>query len=284
MIIPKNLTGVNRSQSRQRLSPSTWLLCILVVAAFWSPAISAEAVSAGDEVDGNKIAGRGLFSQGMARVAAKDWPAALELMEKAVWAEPDNLFFGAEYRQVVIASGEYDRSLEFFGKLVAENPNQPNALMNFGYAHVDKIPVEGAITAVILANTALEHFTAALEIEETWLSRYTRGNSYMYWPAIFGRTQAGIDDLERAIELAKQEEKKPFHGRAWAALGDGFWRLSDPKKAAETWRRGLELYPENQEIKDRLAHLGEGLDAFLEQRFETSRRVSTDLREMRETE
>ncbi len=221
-----------------------------------------------------------VYRQGMKKVAAADWPAAVDLLEQAVAAEPDNLRHGTEYRQAVIEAGEYDRCLAFFEKLVAEHPKAPNLLMNFGYAHVDKIPVEGAITQVILANTALTHFSAALEIEETWLGRYTRGNSYLYWPAIFLRTQLGIDDLERAIEMAKETQSRPYHGRAWAALGDGYWRLEDPEKAVATYRKGFELYPENQELKERAALEGEKLDAYLEALFDTNLRVGTHLREI----
>ncbi len=242
------------------------VIAVLVIGSVLGTAVPADA--------------NDLYAKGMAKVAAEDWPAALDLLEQAVLAEPSNLQVGAEYRQAVIAAGEYDRSLALFEKLVAEHPDSPSLRMNLGYAHVDKIPVEGAITAVILANTALTHFTAALELEETWLARYTRGNSYLYWPAIFGRTQLGIDDLERAIEMAESEDKKPYHGRAWTALGDGYWRLEDPEKAAEIWSQGLKLYPGNQEIQDRLAHQGEELDVYLESLFETTRRVDTHLRQI----
>ncbi len=221
-----------------------------------------------------------LYRQGMEKVAAVDWAAAVELLEKATAAEPDNLRYGTEYRQAVIEAGEYDRCLAFFEQLVAEHPEAANLLMNFGYAHVDKIPVEGAITQVILANTALTHFSAALELEETWLGRYTRGNSYLFWPAIFGRTQLGIDDLERAIEMAKETKPRSYHGRAWAALGDGYWRLEDPAKATETYRKGLELYPDSKELKERGVLEGETLDAYLEALFETNNRVGTHLREI----
>lgn len=220
------------------------------------------------------------YRQGMEKVAAEDWPAALELLEKAVVAEPSNLRYGTDYRQAVIEAGEHDRCIAFFEQLVTEHPKEPSLLMNFGYAHVDKIPVEGSITQVILANTALTHFTAALELEETWLGRYTRGNSYLYWPAIFGRTQLGIDDLERAIEMAKATEKRSYHGRAWAALGDGHWRLEDPEKAQEIYRQGLELYPESRELKERAALEGEALDAYMEALFDTNNRVGTHLREI----
>jgi len=224
------------------------------------------------------------YLQGLARAAAEDWPAALDLLEKAIAAEPDNLRFGAEYRQAVIAAGEYDRCLAFFAQLVADHPAAANAELNLGFAHVDKIPVEGAITQVILANSALTHFSAALELRDTWLGRYTRGNSYLYWPAIFGRTQLGIDDLERAILMADQLAKKSYHGRAWASLGDGYWRLSDPGKAREIYAKGLELYPDNQELKARAGLEGEALDAYLEALFDASRRVATDLREIWEAD
>ena len=243
---------------------------------FWISLLACGALWIGVPAGANDF-----YAEGMEKVAAKDWPNALDLLEKAVAAEPDNLRVGTDYRQAVIEAGEYDRSLAFFEGLVADHPQTPNLLMNFGYAHVDKIPVEGAITAVILANTALIHFSAALELEETWLGRYTRGNSYMYWPAIFGRTQLGIDDLTRAIEMAKEDQRRPYHGRAWAALGDGYWRLSEHDKARETYRKGFELYPEVEELKERVALEGdEALDAYLEALFDTSRRVSTHLREI----
>ncbi len=220
------------------------------------------------------------FVEGMTKATAEDWPAALDLFERAMTAEPNNLRAGAEYRQAMIAADAYDRGLDYLTKLAEENPKAPNILLNLGFAHVDKIPVEGAITQVILANSALEKFSAALELEETWLLRYTRGNSYLYWPAIFGRTQLGIDDLQRAIEMAAGGESYPYHGRAWAALGDGYWRLEDSAEAIETYKKGLELYPDNVDLKQRAGLDEAELDMFLEALFDTNVRVATHLREI----
>lgn len=248
-------------------------IAVLVAASALGTAGAESPAAAGD-----------LWQQGSSAAAEQDWDRALGLFEKAAAAEPDNLRFGTDYRQAAIAAGQYDRCLEFFERLVAEHPGAANAHLNLGFAHVDKIPVEGAITGVILANEALGHFSNALELEETWLGRYTRGNSYLYWPAIFGRTQNGIDDLERAIEMAAEVAKQPYHARAWAALGDGHWRLEDVDKARQVWSRGLEMFPESQELKDRLSRQGEELDGFLEEHFDTTRRVGTDLREIWEAE
>lgn len=208
----------------------------------------------------------------------------LETLEAALMVEPNNLRYGAEYRQRVIAAAAYDRCLAFFEKLTTDHPQAANAFLNRGFAVVDKIPVEGAITQVVLANVALGHFSKAIELEESWLGRYTRGNSYLFWPTIFGRTPLGIADLERAIEIGKTLEKKPYHARAWVALGDGHWRLADHEKARQVWLEGRQLFPDDPDLKTRLELQGEALDAHLEANFDPSRRVDTTLREIFETE
>jgi len=220
------------------------------------------------------------FERAMATMAAGNPEAALDDFEAAVAADPDNLRWGAEYRQAVIAVEAYDRAIGFFERLAAEHPDSPNLFLNYGYAYVDKIPSAGAVTQVILANTALTYFTEAVEIEESWLARYTRGNSYLYWPAIFGRTSKGIADLERAIELSKEIERRSYHARAYAALGDGHWRLDDVDKAREVWREGLRLFPGDPYLESRLSREGEELDAYLERHFATDTRVVTHLREL----
>ena len=55
-------------------------------------------------------------------------------------------------------------------------------------------------------NREVDIFSAALALEESWLGLYTRGNSYIYWPAIFGRTPLAIADLEKAIALALHDD------------------------------------------------------------------------------
>jgi tetratricopeptide (TPR) repeat protein len=219
---------------------------------------------------------RASLTKGAADAALADFEAALRL-------DPDNLRWGAEYRQAAIAAAAYERSIDFLGELAEQHPRAAATRLNLGYAYVDKIPSAGAITQVILANTALGHFSAALELEETWLGRYTRGNSYVYWPPIFGKTKLGIADLERAIELAEALPKRAIHARAWVALGDGHWRLGDVAKAREVWRRGLARYPGGADLETRLARQDEALDELLEAHYAIGRRVDTDLSALWET-
>src|SRR5438128_11835764 len=97
------------------------------------------------------------------------WAAAgampdLSRLEAALASDPDNLRYGSEYRQAVIQAKEYERSLKFFEKLVADHPTCANAYLNYGFAYVDKIPASGSITQVILANTEFSHFSKSIQL------------------------------------------------------------------------------------------------------------------------
>jgi len=147
-----------------------WLVSILVLAA------SAPSIG--------EVAAEAAFRQGMTAVQSNDFASGLHYLELAITDDPDNLRYASEYRQAIIRRKEFDRSIEFFEKLLISNPSSANLHLNYGFAYVDKIPVVGSITQVILANTALGEFTKAVDLQPTWIALYTRGESYLFWPRI----------------------------------------------------------------------------------------------------
>jgi len=206
--------------------------------------------------------------------------AALPRLEAAVAADPENLRAASEYRMAVIQAGAYDRSLKFFEKLVAAHPQAANAWLNFGYAYVDKIPAAGSITQVILANNALTQFSKSIEIRKSWLALFTRGNSYLYWPKIFGRAPLGVADLEEAVAIARKEEKKkPVYARSFIALGDGYWKTEQLDKAKAVWQEGLQLFSGDPQLQARLARAGtpEELETYINEQLDPNKRVDTNL-------
>jgi len=230
-----------------------------------------------------------LHRKGLAALAAHDWQTAVDALEAASAAAPNDIVIGADYRQAVIgaatAAGSlepYVRCIAFFEKLVADHPQAANAYLNLGFANVDKIPAEGAITQVLLANTALGHFGKALELEQSWLGYYSRGHAYLFWPPIFGRVDSGIADLEKAVEISRKKgDRQAYYGRAWAALGDGYWRQENLARAREIWKQGLALYPDDPELRARDSRSdGAELDAFLTAHYDTTARVATNLNEI----
>jgi tetratricopeptide (TPR) repeat protein len=212
------------------------------------------------------------------------WPAmacaaTLSELETALAAAPNDLKAANEYRKAVIQSGEYDRAIEFFKKLVTDHPKAAYAWLNYGYAYVDKIPAAGSITQVILANTALTNFTKSIELERSWIALFTRGNSYLYWPKIFGRGPLAVTDLEEAVAISKKGPQKKVYARAWIALGDAYWRTDQPDKAKATWKEALALFPGHPQLEARLARIdnAEALEQYIYEQLDPNKRVDTNL-------
>jgi tetratricopeptide (TPR) repeat protein len=218
------------------------------------------------------------FDDAMKAVAAHQDAAALPLFEKALNEDPDSLQVSNEYRKAVIRTKEYDRAIDFYGKLTAAHPDAAFAWLNFGYAYVDKIPDAGSITQVILANAGLTNFTKSIERKKSWIALYTRGNSYLYWPKIFGRAPLGVADLEQAVAIAKAEPKRrKVYVRSWIALGDGYWKTEQPEKAKATWREGQQLFPGDPQLQARLARDGDDLEKYIYDQLDPNKRVDTNL-------
>jgi len=216
----------------------------------------------------------------VAHAAAQTPAADLDALERALQAQPDDLKAGNDYRMAVIQSGQYDRAIALFGKLVAANPNASNLHLNYGFAYVDKIPAAGAITQVILANNALGEFSKSLEIKPSWIGYYTRGNSYLFWPRIFNRTHLGVEDLQEALKMQKGGPKQSYYVRVYIALGDGHWKMDDLDGATKMWRAGLDEFPDNAVLKSRLASQGDALKAMIDDAYDSNKRVDTSLRDL----
>lgn len=220
------------------------------------------------------------YQQAIKALGSNDYANALHYFESAITDDPDNLRYSSEYRQVAIKSKDFDRSLNFFEKLATTKPQSANVHLNLGFAYVDKIPVAGSITQVILANKALNAFAKAVELQPNWINYYTRGMSYLFWPKIFDRAPMGVADLERAMKIQTASPKKGYYAKTYLALGDGYWKTDQLEKARSVWQEGLKQFPDNQQLKARLDHKGDDLQKLIEANFDPNKRVDTDLREL----
>jgi tetratricopeptide (TPR) repeat protein len=188
--------------------------------------------------------------------------------------------YASEYRQIIIRSKDFDRSINYFSKLLADHPQSANLHLNYGFAYVDKIPAAGSITQVILANNALEEFSKAVGIKSSWLALYTRGASYLFWPKIFNKASLGVADLEKALALQEGGATKPYYVRTYIALGDAYCKTERMDKARAIWKEGLLHFPNDPRLKDRLGFQGDQLVTLIENGFDPNKRVDTDLREV----
>jgi tetratricopeptide (TPR) repeat protein len=206
--------------------------------------------------------------------------AQLAAREEQLRKSPDDLKAGAEYRQIVIQTEEYDRAIKFFDGLVGRNPRAPNAYINFGLAYVDKIPYASGFAQPFLGKYAISQFGRALRLEPSWLAYYLRGLIYLYYRPFLGVTDYGVADLERALALQKKQPRRPYHVKTYIALGDGYWKMNKLSRARQTWNEGAALYPDNVALSQRREREGDALRKLVEGTLDADVRIDTSLADM----
>ena len=205
----------------------------------------------------------------------------LDGFEAQLAQDPSSLRVAAEYRQLIIETGRYDRSIKLFERLARDPRGGANRFVNLALANVDKVPVSGSFRRALLGRDALDALTRAIALEPTDLAYLIRGLVNLYYDQfVFHRTDKGVADLEAARRLSARHPQIPYAPRILVALGDGYWRLHQPEKAREVWRQGLEGWPDVAGFRIRLDARDEAIPEIIERALDAGVRVDTTLREL----
>jgi tetratricopeptide (TPR) repeat protein len=205
----------------------------------------------------------------------------LDGFEARLLQEPGNLRVAAEYRQLVIETGRYDRSIKLFERLARDPRGGANRFLNLALANVDKVPVSGSVRRALLGRDALDALTRAIAIEPTDLAYLIRGLVNLYYDQfVFHRTDKAVADLEAARKLALVHPQVAYMPRILVALGDGYWRLRQHDKARDLWREGLAAWPDIDGFRVRLNATDAEIPDIIERALDAGVRVDTTLREL----
>lgn len=207
--------------------------------------------------------------------------AALGTLESQLAADPENLRAAADYRQAIIAAGEYDRAIKFFERLDRRPGAGPHAALNLGLAYIDKIPAVGAFRRISLGNDATAALTRSIEREPSDIAYLIRGLvNLRFEKGFFHRTPDGVADLETALRIASPRVTKKYVAQIYLALGDGYWRLKNRDKARETWRSGQARFPDDERLRMRLASTDSVVTSTIAHELDAGVRVDTSLHEL----
>jgi hypothetical protein len=205
----------------------------------------------------------------------------LDGFEAQLVQDPASLRVAAEYRQLIIETGRYDRSIKLFERLVHDPRGGANRYLNLALANVDKVPVSGSVRRALLGRDALDALTHAIAIEPTDLAYLIRGLVNLYFDQfVFHRTDKAVADLEEARRRAVVHPQVPYMPRILIALGDGYWRLHQPEKARDVWREGLANWSGTDSFRVRLNATDQQLPDIIERALDAGVRVDTTLREL----
>jgi tetratricopeptide (TPR) repeat protein len=202
----------------------------------------------------------------------------IDELERGVLADPENLKLAADYRQLAIASGDFDRPIGVLEKLAKRKGSGPNVQISLALAYVDKVPTSGDIRRLYLGRDAINALTKAIAQRQTTLAYYVRGVINLYYNNfIFHRVPRGIADLEQALAIGTHEATPALDLRVRTALGDGYFRAGDAAKARAAWSAALVKFPTDAGLKSRLEKQGTELEDIVTTALTAGRRVDTSL-------
>src|SRR3954467_330980 len=203
----------------------------------------------------------------------------LDDFEARLVQDPGSLRVAAEYRQLVIATGRYDRSIKLFERLARDPRGGAHGYLNLALANVDRVPVAGIFRRALLGRAALDALTRAIALEPTALAYLIRGTVYLYYDqAMFHRANKAVADLETAQRLAAADGA--YSPRILLALGDAYWRLNRHDDARHAWSEGARVVPDASSFSVRLNARDEQIPDILQRALDPDVRVDTTLREL----
>lgn len=234
------------------------------------------------------------YDLGMLLLKAEKKEEGLTNLEMAITLEPKNLKFGSDYRMKCIALEEFDWSIQFFEKLVKENEKLAKEKkeikeekeifelhIQLGMAYVDKMPTVARVSQGILSNRSIREFTTVLEHDpKNWAACFGRAMNYLYWPRIFNKSTNAIEDFQKCMELQRETNLESYYVRSYIGLGDAYVKNNQTAEAKEIWEQGIKLFPDNEELKIRVATPEKDMLALVEKKRALGTRVDTNLEEL----
>ncbi len=192
----------------------------------------------------------------------------------------------ATYRRHAAEHGAHDRSIEYFARRVEQDPDDLEARLELSCAQIDKVPTCGGVAAVVCKGTLARRALDQLEVvtagqPERWVGWYASGTNHLHWPRALGHADDAAADLGRAVAMQRalpDAGRRPEHLEAYLRWGDALTKDGRYEEARRAWRQGLEVFPGEPGLEERLALEGDEAQLdYVEDARSLERTIDTDL-------
>jgi len=146
-------------------------------------------------------------------------------------------------------------ALERIQAAIADDPANAELRVALGTALVAKLQNDTppGVQQGIVWGQADAAYAKAIELDPGhWTARYSRAFGTSFIPAQFGRRPDAIKQFEELISIQEQDAPKPEYAQSYFQLGRLYGESGNVEKAREIWRRGLALFPDDEQLKETL--------------------------------
>ena len=151
-------------------------------------------------------------------------------------------------------AGLLDRAIEEFENRARESPRDPDRKSELGLAYLQKVFGVNDLEKGAWAAKADRAFDEALAINPAhWEARFQKAISLSYWPPIMGKQPEAIRQFETLLSNQEALPARPEFAQTYIFLGNLYHQKGERDKAAETWRKGAGLFPQNRELAQKIS-------------------------------
>lgn len=150
--------------------------------------------------------------------------------------------------------GILDQALAEMEKFAAAHSAEPDAQVELAAAYIAKLmAVPEGMERGAWAMKSLAACDAALKAQpDHWAAQFMKGMNLSQWPAFLGRQPDAVKTFEKLIEQQERSAPDPKFAQTYFQLGTTYRGAGNVEKAREVFRRGLEIFPDNRQLKEQM--------------------------------
>lgn len=177
-----------------------------------------------------------LHLSGVIRLQSGQPQAAVDILEKAVAADPDNAEIHTNLGTAFAGTGQPAKAVASYRKALTLNPNSANALNNLGYS----------LMALGQSGEAMERYHQALALAPNDINAHNNlGVAYLAQAEL----DKASDCFKRALDI------KPDFAKALRNLGTTLREQGEADKAIATYRKALAISPDDAGLHNDLGYV-----------------------------
>jgi tetratricopeptide (TPR) repeat protein len=151
-------------------------------------------------------------------------------------------------------TGQLEAAVTDLEQRWATDPRAADVASVLGQAYLQKCTLTQDVRDQgILAMKADQLFDSALSLDPSnWEARFMKAVALSHWPDQLKKGDQVIEHFQTLVDQQEAQSPQPQFSQTYLRLGEQLEKSGRPNDAAEIWRRGAALFPENSDLKTKL--------------------------------
>lgn len=152
-------------------------------------------------------------------------------------------------------AGKLNDVISSLEQRISASPDSADTAAALGQAYLKKCgTIDDIRQKGIFAMRADEVFDQALAADPSnWDARFYKAVGMSFWPEQLNKGQEVINNFQTLIQQQESATPQPQFAQVYMWLGDQYQKSGASESAAQTWQRGAALFPDNTDLKNRVA-------------------------------